>query len=404
LIHFLGQGQPKTTREKIIQEKTALKTKKIDPKIINLSSQDLDNDEINLLKRGLKFTPIPNKNLQELHNDTQEFCRKLRLREFFSDKDVLEDESLVRNNSYFNPPRVRDSDLDTYIKAISKFPSNQGNKAVQSNILRGKKNAIDRLRSDDFIIIKTADKGGAVVIMDMEYYREKMEEQILDSHFYTEIADNADRKTMCAIRKLLSKYPNCLTAKECDFLVNFEVKCSNIYGLPKIYKSKHIQEATELQNAEYVKIYRPNDLKLRPIVAGPACPTHRLSELLDILLKPLLKYIPSYIRDDMDFIQHLPREVDPDSILVSFDVTSLYTNIPHNLGIEDINFWLEKHSEEIHRRFSIKCILDALNIILTCNTFYFDGKFFLQKIGTAMGTKVMPTYTNLVMGCLEEIQ
>ena len=34
--------------------------------------------------------------------------------------------------------------------------------------------------------------------------------------------------------------------------------------------------------------------------------------------------------------------------------------------------------------------------------FYFDGKFYIQKTGTAMGTKVAPTYATLVMGYLEE--
>ena len=37
---------------------------------------------------------------------------------------------------------------------------------------------------------------------------------------------------------------------------------------------------------EYIKINELSDLTLRPIVAGPNCPTRRLSNLVDILLKP----------------------------------------------------------------------------------------------------------------------
>ena len=39
--------------------------------------------QINLLRRGLKFTPIPKPNTVELKSDIQEFSRKLRLIEFF---------------------------------------------------------------------------------------------------------------------------------------------------------------------------------------------------------------------------------------------------------------------------------------------------------------------------------
>ena len=47
-----------------------------------------------------------------------------------------------------------------------------------------------------------------------------------------------------------------------------------------------------------------------------------------------IKYIKSYIKDTKDFLQKLPHEIPNDSILVSFDVESLYSNIPHDLGLE----------------------------------------------------------------------
>ena len=47
---------------------------------------------------------------------------------------------------------------------------------------------------------------------------------------------------------------------------------------------------------------------LRPIVAGPNCPTRRLSNLVDILLKPFLIHIKSYIKDNLDFLKKCSRE------------------------------------------------------------------------------------------------
>lgn len=351
-----------------------------------------------MLKHGLKFTPTPETNEQELHVDIQEFGRKLRLKEFFADRTPENDESLVRNKSPFTPPKGRDVHLDKYINTISDLAETTNSR--RHNISRVEKNAMKELKTDETIVVKQADKGGAIVIMDSDYYRGKVLEQLNDPHYYSEIPSNIDNATMKKIKKIASQH-GLLTQREQEYITSFEVKCSNFYGLPKIHKSKQIQEAVKLQNSECVKIFQPADLKLRPIVAGPSCPTHRLSNLLDIILKPLCQHIPSYLRDDLDFIAQLPLEIDEETLLVSFDVTSLYTNIPHELGIEAIRFWVNKHPEAVHPRFNEAFIIESLKIILQNNTFYFDGKYYKQILGTAMGTKVAPTYANLVMGYLE---
>lgn len=147
------------------------------------------------------------------------------------------------------------------------------------------------------------------------------------------------------------------------------MKTSNFYGLPKIHKSIQIQ--TGIQNCEpYIDLPRPTDLKLCPIMAGPSCPTQRRSNFLDIILKPLFKLIPSYIRDDMDFLNHIPNTVKDNTHLVSFDVTSLYTNIPHNLGVEAIDYWINKTESILQSRFSKEFILEGITLVLENNHFF----------------------------------
>ncbi|XP_071132786.1 uncharacterized protein [Mytilus edulis] len=241
------------------------------------------------------------------------------------------------------------------------------------------------------------------IITELVYiYRIKVEEQLNDSTFYSEIPDNIDHLVKRRMNTVLNKYTTATTEKEYDYLKNFERKTSNFYGLPKIHKSKEIQSAINSQQNEYIKVQKPTDLKLRPIIAGPASPTHRLSNFLDIILKPLCKYVPSYIRDDIDFLSHLPKIAPVHARLVSFDVTSLYTNIPHDLGIEAIQYWVAKHRDAIPNRFTVDFILDSTKLILENNSFYFNGKNYLQHRGTAMGTKFAPTYATLVMGFLEQ--
>ena len=137
-------------------------------------------------------------------------------------------------------------------------------------------------------------------------------------------------------------------------------------------------------------------------MAGPVCETHRLSNLMDILLKPFLKHVKSYVRDDIDFLQYIPKRISEDTILVSFNVTSLYTNISHELGVEAMTFWLDKYPELINGRFSKEFLIESMKIILENNNFYFNDHFYTQKRGTAMGTKFAPLYATLVVGFLEE--
>ncbi|CAC5384721.1 unnamed protein product [Mytilus coruscus] len=100
-------------------------------------------------------------------------------------------------------------------------------------------------------------------------------------------------------------------------------------------------------------------------------------------------------------LNHLPTTVSKDSIMVSFDVVNLYTTIPHEYGLKFIEFWLEKFPSEVPDRIEKKFIIEEIKFILQNNYFNFNGESNRQISGTAMGTKVVPTYANLVMAYLE---
>ena len=86
--------------------------------------------------------------------------------------------------------------------------------------------------------------------------------------------------------------------------------------------------------------------------------------------------------------------ISDDSYLVSLDVCSLYTNIPHKGRIEAVKQKLKKSKPSI----SIKVILTFLKLIFTLNNFVFNGIHYLQKKGCAMRTKCAPSYANIFMG------
>ena len=83
-------------------------------------------------------------------------------------------------------------------------------------------------------------------------------------------------------------------------------------------------------------------------------------------------------------------------------VENLYTNIPHDLGLEAIKHWLEKYPKELPTRISKNFILEGIKFILENNYFCFNNTYFLQIKGTAMGTKFAPIYAHSSWLTLEE--
>ena len=103
----------------------------------------------------------------------------------------------------------------------------------------------------------------------------------------------------------------------------------------------------------------------------------------------------------MGLLIYLPKTVPESTILVFFDVTNMYININHELGEKALEYWINKHPGSLNARFSKEFISDSIVLTLTINTFTFDDRIFLQKKGTAMGTKMAPSYATLVLGYLE---
>ena len=276
-------------------------------------------------------------------------------------------------------------------------------KSCADNLTPEERTALHELANNEEIIIKKADKGGNFIIMDKSYYRDYLVlENHLNDNAYKKIDQNEDRQVIKKLNTLLLNYEERLTRKEVDFISNFEWKTSNFYVFPKIHKCKEMIQKINEENKTYVELDPPEELKSRPIIAGPLAPTQRLSEFLDTVLKPLVPTLKTYIKDDWDFLRKLPRKFEQEVELYSCDITSLYTSIPHELGLEALNYWINKKHDLIPERLNCDFIIDAAKFILENNNFLFDGTLYKQTAGTAMGTKFAPSYACLTIGYLEE--
>ena len=74
--------------------------------------------------------------------------------------------------------------------------------------------------------------------MDKKYYETEITNLLTDKDFYKQRDGDLYQKLKKDYGKLKTSDENGLTKDEIDYLMNFERKESNRYGLPKIHKSK----------------------------------------------------------------------------------------------------------------------------------------------------------------------
>ena len=156
-------------------------------------------------------------------------------------------------------------------------------------------------------------------------------------------------------------------------------RTANLYLLPKIHKKNN-----------------PG----RPIINSVGSLTETISPLVDEILRKYSKLAKSYVKDTSHFLKLIMEmEVAESEYLCTVDVMALYTNIPHEEGIQKvIKFMKRKNAPDSE----ILLCQHLLEHILKMNYFEFNNKYYLQVSGTAMGTRCAPNYAIIFMAELEE--
>ena len=92
----------------------------------------------------------------------------------------------------------------------------------------------------------------------------------------------------------------------------------------------------------------------------------------------------------------LPQNVTP----ITLDVVGLYQNIPHQEGLDSLRKALDTRSD---KSVPTQLLIDFMTHVLKQNVFEFNGKLYIQIVGTAMGTESAVTYACIYMGGFDEI-
>jgi hypothetical protein len=147
------------------------------------------------------------------------------------------------------------------------------------------------------------------------------------------------------------------------------------------------------------KVHKPG-VPGRPVVSGCSTPTDKLSKFVDYYLQPLMKHIPSHTMDTSDFLRTIGNygKVPDNAIFVCLDVVALYPSIPIDDGLEALRAFLDLIN---YNTIDPGTLCKATELVLKSNILSFGNDIYLQKSGTAIGTKLAPSFANIFMHMLE---
>ena len=227
-------------------------------------------------------------------------------------------------------------------------------------------------------MIVPADKGNATVLMDRESYDEKMN-TLLDDPVYGKLKRDPRNSAE-------SKVDNTLKAlnkeKKIDHRMYERLKPSHskiprIYGTPKVHKP---------------------EVPLRPIVPSIGSATYKVAKYLARVIGPLVGHTVHHVKDSRHFAESMKAErLQEDESMISFNVKSLFTNVPVDEALEIAKRRLEDETLNDRTPLDPPDVLRLLEMCLRTTYFSFRGVYYQQNDGAAMGSPMSPIIANLYM-------
>lgn len=227
------------------------------------------------------------------------------------------------------------------------------------------------------IFATRSDKGGHTVINDVEKYDQEIA-TLLNNPCYTITETNPLKELVTKETKLMRffstnyKTRHLVTAK-----YEPEIKhLARMYGLPKVHKDNYC---------------------LRPITSMHSSPGHASGQIFDEILKDIFPRSHFHIKDSYEMKRFLDTTtISEQDVLVSFDVVSMYTNIPRNL----VKTLIMRKAKEFHDKFGMgkKILNETLNFLLSESTYITAlDNIYKQTEGLPMGGCISTTLARITM-------
>ena len=264
---------------------------------------------------------------------------------------------------------------DSFINAAKQAASTRINLALHK--------VLSNLRRDKTIRVCSFDKGTGIVILNADDYNKKLSDIVLDKSKFKEVKVEGKKvhpvisKERSITRFLNTHIKDWVEESVFKNILPSGSQPGKIYGLCKVHK---------LGNP------------LRPVVSMINTAEYNLAKYLDKIIKPKIpaKFMLNSTKSFLDKLKDYVFKSS--SIIVSFDVVSLFTNIPLHETIDLISEEIYKHDDR--PRYS-KGDFKKLLVLATGGIFMFDNKFYCQTDGVTMGSPLGPTLANFFLAHFE---
>ena len=157
-------------------------------------------------------------------------------------------------------------------------------------------------------------------------------------------------------------------------------QCPRLYGLPKRHKE---------------------GCPTRPILDMINAPQYQIAKFLISVLQPVSKKFSNYcIKYSFNFVNNLRNESALPDNMCSFDIKSLFTNVPLE---ETINICLDQlyNSDLIPPRIPKHVCRSLLSMPVQNVEFRLNNVMYRQTDGVAMGSPLGPVLSNIFVGHYE---
>ena len=154
---------------------------------------------------------------------------------------------------------------------------------------------------------------------------------------------------------------------------------------------------------DYLKSTRRMNIPLRPILSAIGTHNYSLAKYLTDIIKPVSNSKNQYsAKDTFDFISRISNAEDANKYMVSFDVESLFNNVPL-IEVIDICVARLYHTQEYTPPKLPEEVFKSLLQMVTSDTYFlFNGDLYKQLDGVAMGSPLGPVLANTFLAHLED--
>ncbi|CAF4454753.1 unnamed protein product [Rotaria sp. Silwood2] len=358
----------------------------------NLSSRKLNKEEINILEKGLTYNRASKLNhSQVISNVEYLFHRSSGVQKQAIDYKKWDEEpdNILKKELRTLEPKQLSFAADLK-NATQKFfhQANTSLKIRRNKNLNEKneENVLSKLSKDSSILITKPDKGRGVVVLDRNDYINKLETILSDSSKFKLLNQDPTISRENSLTNLLLQIKNeeYLTQQEYKYIKPVGSIPARLYGLPKVHKSEI-------------------NVPLRPIVSCVQSYNYRLGKYLANIIKSIRNSNYS-LKNNTDFLAFLRHNSDllKNNKMISFDVESLFTNIPVNETIDIICNKLYCTNPKLRPFIPEHYFRQLLDFATKLTHFLFNNKYYDQCDGVSMGTPLAAIFAEVFMAHFEE--